>query len=257
MKSVQNTAINNFSGGFPMNEKNTEKDTKSKRLTKISRYSAYIYLVFAICIVLALSIGIFSVAYDPKNISVPEVSIPEIRVPSHEESSRVPLEESKSQSEAPVQNDESGVDPTVNEPEPVLYYPVDGGSVSKDFTIDALVYSETMKDYRVHTGVDIDGELGSAVKSFMDGVVSEIREDSFMGWTVIIAHEGELVSVYSNLASEIPENIKVGATVKAGDVIGAIGTSAITEYSQKPHLHFELHSGGEYADPKPELSKAP
>ena len=42
---------------------------------------------------------------------------------------------------------------------------------------------------------------------------------------------------------------KTGAEVFEGDVIGAVGESAIIEIADEPHLHLELTLKGEYIDP--------
>lgn len=244
-----------------MNDKNIEKnsqpetDEKEKKsgsnnkrkikIKKITGYSAYIYLALAICILTALTIGIFTMSYDKKTptISVPEVSLPQITTPS-----------TPDKSEAPVDNDQSNV-PDIIETKPTFAKPIENGEIVKDFSIDALVFSETMKDYRVHTGVDIAAELGTEVHSFADGTIAEIKNDPFYGTTIIIEHSSGLQTIYTNLDKQIPEGIKVGATVKAGDVIGAVGNTAIAESADAPHLHFEIKVGSEYVDPKEELAQ--
>ena len=70
-----------------------------------------------------------------------------------------------------------------------------------------------------------------------------------MGKTVIISHSGNLESRYMNLAEQLPEGIKVGATVSVGTVIGAIGESAISECAESAHLHFEVYANGKQVDP--------
>ena len=68
-----------------------------------------------------------------------------------------------------------------------------------------------------------------------------------MGTTVTIAHAQGLSSVYANLG-EIP-TVEAGDHVDAGDVIGAIGTTAVAELARAPHLHLEMIQDGESVDP--------
>lgn len=121
------------------------------------------------------------------------------------------------------------------------------GDVAKKFSIDVLVFSNTMEDYRTHNGIDICAAMGEAVMAAADGIVSEVYEHPMMGNTVVIAHDGDALTVYQNLADEIP--VSVGDTVKSGEIIGAVGDSAIIEIAEEPHLHFEMTVGGEYQNP--------
>ena len=121
------------------------------------------------------------------------------------------------------------------------------GDVAKKFSIDALVFSNTMEDYRTHNGIDICAAIGEGVMAAADGIISEVYEHPMMGNTVVIAHDGDIETVYQNLADEIP--VSIGETVKSGEIIGAVGDSAIIEIAEEPHLHFELTVGGEYQNP--------
>lgn len=140
--------------------------------------------------------------------------------------------------------------PTVAEPVtptlPTFAIPADG-NISADFSIDVLVYSNTMEDYRTHNGIDICAIAGSAVKAAADGVVTEVYEHPMMGYTVVISHDGDAETVYQNLADEIV--VSAGDIVKCGDVIGAVGESALIEIAEEPHLHFEMCIAGERVDP--------
>lgn len=148
--------------------------------------------------------------------------------------------------------DQPGGDtPTGTEPEDDLVYSLPcEGYVQKDYSEDVLVFSQTMNDHRIHLGVDISGKIGDPVKAFAKGTVEKIFNDKFMGKTVIIDHGNGLRSVYMNLGAEIPSQIKEGAKVEAGEVIGAIGESAITECADSPHLHFEIRLDTKKVDPK-------
>ncbi len=124
------------------------------------------------------------------------------------------------------------------------------GEISFDFSDSVPVFSPTMEDWRTHVGVDILGELGAEVFAVADGTVSNVWEDPFMGTCISIEHSGNAVSVYKNLAKEVADGIVIGCAVKAGDVIGCVGETAMNEIAQEPHLHYELSVDGKIVDPK-------
>lgn len=128
--------------------------------------------------------------------------------------------------------------PTGNEV-PELSLPV-AGKVIKKHDSKVQVFSETMNDYRVHLGVDIATEADAAVLAAADGKIRKIWKDPMMGYCLALEHSGEMVTVYKNLSDTLPEGIKEGATVKAGDTIGKVGDSAMVEVAEEPHLHFEV-----------------
>ncbi len=126
--------------------------------------------------------------------------------------------------------------------------PIDG-TVTKAFTDDIAVYSLTMNDYRVHSGVDIYAPVGTNVKACAAGVVERVWEDPFMGCCLEIDHGGGMKSLYANLSGEFPRGIEAGATVLAGDVIGGVGSTMVIEMADTDHLHFALSKDGMYIDP--------
>lgn len=119
--------------------------------------------------------------------------------------------------------------------------PVTSGTVIKEWSADIPVFSSTMEDYRVHLGIDIEADAGTPVYAAADGTVESVEFHPMMGQTIVISHAGGYKSVYQNLQTKVPENIKAGAAVKAGDEIGALGDTALIEISEAPHLHFELY----------------
>ena len=131
------------------------------------------------------------------------------------------------------------------------------GEVSKEFEIEVPVFSLTMNDYRSHTGVDIAAKLGSEVGAVSDGTVCSIKLDPMMGRTVTIDHGDNIFSTYMNLANDIPPEITVGSTVKAGQVVGVIGDTSLVEIAEEPHLHLEMKVGGKYVDPMDYLKLPP
>lgn len=122
-----------------------------------------------------------------------------------------------------------------------------GGEVMVPFSVDELVFSNTMEDWRVHTGADIAGSLGALVSAIGDGVVEDVYDDEMMGKTIVIDHGGSTYSVYKNLAETV--KVEAGDTVEAGQTIGAIGASADAESADTPHLHLEVIQAGAQIDP--------
>ena len=132
---------------------------------------------------------------------------------------------------------------------PEFSLPVNG-EISIDFSDSVPVFSPTMEDWRTHLGVDVLSELGSEVMAVADGTVTNVWEDPFMGTCISIEHSGNAISVYKNLGKEVADGIIIGCSVKAGDVIGTVGETAMNEIAQEPHLHFELSVAGKVVDPK-------
>lgn len=121
------------------------------------------------------------------------------------------------------------------------------GNIELPYSVSALVYNRTMADWRTHPGIDITANIGVKVMAVASGSVSEIYEDDMYGTTVIISHGGDIESVYSNLAST--PTVKVGDKVSLGDVIGAVGDTALCESADVTHLHFEMRSNDSTVDP--------
>ena len=121
------------------------------------------------------------------------------------------------------------------------------GEIIREFAPESLVYSETLKEWITHNGVDIKADKASVVVSACDGKVSAINNDPRYGLTVIIEHNDGYKTVYSNLLTA--EFVVEGEDVKAGQTIGTIGNSANFEIADDYHLHFELIKDGKYVDP--------
>ena len=133
---------------------------------------------------------------------------------------------------------------------PTFTKPLADCTIDVDYSDTVLVFSLTMNDYRTHTAVDLSATLGQEVMAVADGVVNNIWQDPFMGTCISIEHTGNAVSYYKNLDPVVKEGLVIGSSVKAGDVIGAVGESAMNEISQDPHLHFELKVNDKHVDPK-------
>ena len=126
------------------------------------------------------------------------------------------------------------------------------GKVVAAFSVDELAYSETLEDWRTHDGVDISAEAGTSVLAACSGTVAAVTDDALMGTTVIIDHAGGYQTTYASL--ETKPAVEAGDSVSAGQIIGAVGTTASAETARGPHLHFSVTKDGDAVDPSNFLS---
>ena len=124
--------------------------------------------------------------------------------------------------------------------------PVSGETIA-DYSMDALSYNQTTRDWRVHDGMDIAAEAGTAVCAAADGTVYTVYEDETMGMTVVIRHDGGYTTKYASLAQEV--SVAPGDTVTAGQTIGYVGVTALLENAIGDHVHFSVSCDGELVDP--------
>lgn len=122
------------------------------------------------------------------------------------------------------------------------------GDITVEFSVNKLVYSRTLEEWRTHSGIDIASDRGTGVKVVADGVVSDIKNDPRYGITVIVDHGSGLTTVYANLASD--DMVVPNQKVKQGDVIGSVGNTAAFELTEEAHLHFEVLKNNKPVDPK-------
>ena len=131
-------------------------------------------------------------------------------------------------------------------PDPSFIKPVEG-EIIKEYSKENLIYSETLKEWTTHTGVDIQAELTTVVKASAEGTVKSIKNDPRYGLTVIIEHVNGFETRYSNLLTA--EFVKVGEKVTSGQTIGTVGNTASFEVLDKSHIHFEILKNSQYLDP--------
>jgi murein DD-endopeptidase MepM/ murein hydrolase activator NlpD len=100
-----------------------------------------------------------------------------------------------------------------------------------------------------HPAVDIVTQPNEPVKAVLDGRVIFSEYSKTSGFTVILYHNGQFISVYKHLQAV---NKKAGERVKVGEVIGVVGNTGT--HSTGPHLHFELIFEGRYVNPSDFIS---
>lgn len=219
------------------------------------------YVILAICLVLAAVSGCFLLFSGDEEEPAPQkaVSAPaqDLYVPAPEpEPEPEPAPQEEAEASAPVEveivptmpESEVAVDstPVVAEPPRLVVEPLKG-EVLAAFSMDQLVYSPTLADWRTHDGVDISAKPGTTVLAASAGTVSSVEDHPLMGTTVVIDHQGGYTTTYSNLQSK--PTVSPGDLVTAGQIIGAVGTTAAAEAAQSPHLHFSVSLDGEAVDP--------
>lgn len=124
--------------------------------------------------------------------------------------------------------------------------PVEGKTIA-EYSMDALHYNQTTRDWRVHDGVDFAAEAGTKVCAAADGTVYTVYDDETMGMTVVIRHDGGYTTKYASLAQEV--SVAPGDKVTAGQSIGCVGTTALLENAVGEHVHFSVSCDGTLVDP--------
>ena len=121
------------------------------------------------------------------------------------------------------------------------------GDITREFAQENLVYSETLEEWVTHNGIDIKADKTTVVKASEAGVIKSIKNDPRYGLTIVIEHDDVYQTVYSNLLTS--EFVVEGETVEKGQSIGTVGSSAVFEIADEPHLHFEILKNGIQEDP--------
>lgn len=107
---------------------------------------------------------------------------------------------------------------------------------------------------KMHNGVDMvatkDGKTGQVDKilAHTGGTVSAVGYDASAGNFVQIKVASDSVMVYYHLKNK--STLKVGQTVKKGEVVGYMGK---TGTATGAHLHWGIKRNGEWIDPAPYL----
>ena len=125
--------------------------------------------------------------------------------------------------------------------------PLANFEVSKDFSNKTLKYNATLKQWESHKAIDLKANAGEAVRASLGGQVTAVQNDYLKGNMVTIVHEGGFKTVYASMSEDTL--VQVGDTVKQGDLIGYVATSARNELADGAHLHFEMYKDSVAVDP--------
>ena len=90
-----------------------------------------------------------------------------------------------------------------------------------------------------HYGIDLAAPMHTPEYAAVDGVVLRAGSAAGFGLAVYILHENGDVTVYGHMDKIL---VEPGEYVDAGETIALLGNRG---QSTGPHLHFEVHQGGE------------
>jgi len=106
-------------------------------------------------------------------------------------------------------------------------------------------YHPILKKWRAHEGIDYGAPAGAPVEATASGIVTRAGFMGAYGRLVELRHPGEIRTRYAHLSSIAPD-IRPGARVEQGQIIGRVGASGL---ATGPHLHYEFLKNGRHRDP--------
>ena len=215
------------------------KDDKTRR--------SYILTAVALCLALVIITVTAIIANKSKEATIPDEKETEKQTYNATDSDKGTETTKPTETEKATQKP-SGGSSNVSSGLPSFSLPV-SGTLTNKHDPELQVFSQTMNDYRVHLGVDIETAENAPVYAAADGKISKIWVDTLMGYCVAVTHSGNCVTVYKNLSATLPEGISEGASVRAGQLIATVGNSAMVEVADEPHLHFEMTVSDLAVDP--------
>lgn len=98
-----------------------------------------------------------------------------------------------------------------------------------------------------HPGIDFKGDYNEPIYATADGIVNRCDYYGGYGNAVVLSHIFGYQTLYGHMISV---NVLQGQEVKAGDLIGFMGS---TGRSTGPHVHYEIRKDGIDIDPSPYL----
>ena len=205
------------------------------------------YIALILC---AAAIGITSYVYYRNSQKIEEVSLQETQAEDilvgTMGTEDVPVLATEAPTQSTVPSTQSTI-PTATEKKPLkTTSPVSGDTIS-GYSMEALSYNQTTRDWRVHNGVDLAAEPGTEVCAAADGKVYTVYEDDAMGHTVVIRHDDGYTTKYASLSENVA--VKAGDTVTMGQVIGYADDTAIVETTLGSQVHFSVTCNDAPMDP--------
>lgn len=120
------------------------------------------------------------------------------------------------------------------------------GNVVKNYSVDQLVYFETLGQFKTNPCIFIAGEKGSEIVAAADGIVTEIKKEDKTGQTLLMDIGDGYMLTYGQLEDI---SVKEGDFVKAGQPLAKL--AVVTKYYrlEGEHLYFQVQKDGENVNP--------
>jgi murein DD-endopeptidase MepM/ murein hydrolase activator NlpD len=136
------------------------------------------------------------------------------------------------------------------------YYSLDGKSLKKAFLKSPLEFTRVSSgfanrvhpisgEWKAHKGIDFAAPTGTPIRAAGDGTVDFAGVSNGYGNMVVLKHWNNYSTAYAHM-SRFGSNLRKGAKVTQGQVIGYVGT---TGWSTGAHLHYEFRVANQARDP--------
>lgn len=151
-----------------------------------------------------------------------------------------PTEETQT-AEVPVEEAEV-FDPITDK----MAWPV-SGNVLMEYSTEALIYDETLDQYRANDSMSIGAASGEAVVAAAAGTVKSIGQNDRLGHYVVISHGNGLETTYGQLQEAV--DVAVDETVSKGETIGYVADPTWYSLALGTHVEFQVTLEGTPVDP--------
>ncbi len=126
-----------------------------------------------------------------------------------------------------------------------LLWPVTG-NILMDYSVDRVVYYETLEQFRINPAVIIDAEIGTKVVSAAKGVITSITKEDETGTTVTASLGNGYSAVYGQLDGL---KVKVGDMVDEGQELGIVAKPTKYYTVEGSNLYFQILKDDETVNP--------
>lgn len=205
-----------------------KKENSKAKVVAFMKKNVY-YILMGVCvIIIATMITVAALVNNNQGVDGPVIDKPDVEDPDI---------------------NKPDTNPDDNKPSAIIFeMPVSGASEGLKFSIDELVdFTETLKQWSVHKGLDLIAPEGSEVFAAYAGTVESVEYDEYNGSAITIDHGDGLKTVYRSLGKDA--KVKVGDKVSKGQVIGTVSDLYAAEKNQGAHLHFEVIKNNQWVDP--------
>ncbi|MBE5934792.1 MAG: M23 family metallopeptidase [Lachnospiraceae bacterium] len=126
-----------------------------------------------------------------------------------------------------------------------LSWPI-SGDVIKNYSIDKLVYFDTLGVFKANPGIFIKAEEGNKVKAAYDGRIVEISKDGDRGNYIVMEMGSNMKLLYGQL-----KDIKVskGDDIKEGEIIAQVAKPTAYYTKEGTHLYFQVMEDNKEVNP--------